>query len=446
MTAVARSVVQVIGRNCGGESRTGSGFLWGNSQQVVTALHVVAACEHIAAYFQGHGEVAAQPIRQLIDADLVLLHLNYSPSAAPLKESSLAPGVNERLQAIGFYYGVPTLDNRSLTVTIGSPILQDLLTNTLAQQIARAGSPSLSARILRLEGHLLPGLSGAPVINSSGEVVGIGSGGLKDGAAGVSWAIAASYLSLLGSAPAYQQPVAAPPTAGVFFSTTEGFSGTGVNCGELDFVRLRRSTVGELAPSSDNPTALIQIAATAGLSAAELSSIPLDNYVNPGSGGSFALPSGAELSNDSGMCKVTLSGGKYMVWIASAHADSPVQMQQITTGWEGVWSHKLPITWMENPYFSYWQPSSRPSDGLVINRKTWAGYHALTMNAEAFETLMARGNTVIGVIVMNREFNPPQYQQCLAIPTLPGCDQVNADYLQWTASFLGTFLSTFPPQ
>ena len=445
MNEVSHSVVQVIARNCGGESRTGSGFLWGNSQQLVTARHVVTSCDNVSAYFQGHREVVAKPVRQLIDADLVLLQLDHSSSAAPLRESRVAPVANDRLQAIGFYYGVQTLDNKSLIVTIGSPILQDMLTDSLKQAVRQAGSPSLSARIVRMDGHLLPGLSGAPVINSGGEVVGIGSGGLKDGAAGVSWAIAASYLTQLANGPAFQQPRSASANAGVFFSTEEGFSGTEVTCGELNFVRLRHSTVGELAPSSDNPAGLIQLASTAGLSAEKLASIRLDSYVNPGSGGSFALPEGAEPSNDSGMCKVTLSGGKYVMWIASAHADSTFKVQKVTSGWENVWGRKFPVTWQENPYFSYWGPYSRPSDGLMITRKTFAGYERFIPN-EAFETLMARGNTVIGVITMNREFNPALYQRCLAMPTSPGCKQVNADYLQWAASILGTFLATFPPQ
>jgi Trypsin-like peptidase domain len=448
MTTISHSVVQVISRNCDGveASRTGSGFLWGNSQQIVTALHVVAGCKTIAAYFEGRGELGIRPIRQLKEADLVLMQLARNVSAPALSQGSVTPTPNERLQAIGFYYGVPTLDNRSVTVTIGSSTLQDMLTDTLRDTIKRAGSPELSVHIIRLDGHLLPGLSGAPVINSAGQVVGIGSGGLADGAAGVSWAIAASYLTQLANAPVFQQNDPGPPHNPAFFSTGEGFTARSLKCGELDFVPIRHNTVAQLAPSSDNPIGLIQIASTTGLSSDKLSAIPLDSYVNPGSGGSFALPSGAVLESDNGMCRVSLANGKYVIWIASARVDSPIQTQQVTVDWELSWSKRAPFTWVANPYFSYWAPYSRPLDGLTINRKTFAGYNGLAPVAEAFETLMARGNTAIGVVVVNRQFNPPLYQQCLSEPGLAGCNQVNADYLQWTASLFGTFLSTFPPR
>jgi S1-C subfamily serine protease len=50
---------------------------------------------------------------------------------------------------------------------------------------------------VRLDGHFLPGLSGAPIFDVSGKVVAIGSGGLKSGAASVSWAVPALHLEAL---------------------------------------------------------------------------------------------------------------------------------------------------------------------------------------------------------------------------------------------------------
>lgn len=454
MQAVTRSVIQVISRDCPEGSRTGTGFIWGNAQQAVTALHVVAGCKNVSAYFQGKGEVAATPSHQLPSADLVLLHLDQRAAAPPLQMTDSEPVVNDILEAIGYYYGVQTLDSRRLEVTIGSThntVLRDMLPDALKKAVHDAGSPELSVRILRMEGHLLPGLSGAPVINASGQVVGIGSGGLADGAAGVSWAIRSSYLKDLLSGPAVapiNSVAAAITRPGIFFSFEEGFTATGSTrkCGDLDFVHFRSSTVGDLGRFTDDPVGFLQLASTSGISADKLAAVPLDTYVNPASGASVAVPAGAAFVDDHGMCKISLANGKYTLWIVSARATSPIQVNQITQRWEQTWSQKVPLTWMLNPAYSYGHPTFRSSDGLTVNRKTFAGYNVLALRGEAFETLMARGNTVVGVMIMSSDFDPPLYQKCLAMASLPECAQVNTDYSQWVAAISGTALSTFPPQ
>lgn len=446
MKAVSRSVVQVIARDCDGATRTASGFLWGNSQQVVTALHAVSGCGRIASYFQGVGEVGARPVRQLVNADLVLMQLDRSATGLPLKESAASPAVNDKLQAIGFYYGVPTLDNRAVTVTIGASTLEDMLTDTLKEAIMRAGSPDLSVRIIRLDGHLLPGLSGAPIVNYRGEVVGIGSGGLENGAAGVSWAVVAAYLKQFKTASPFTPTRTLPYAKRIFFSTEEGFSGKrSITCGDLDFVYLRRGTVEQFSRSTDSPAGLIQLASAAGLSSNEVSTIPLDGYVNPESGGTFVLPAGSSLTQEGTMCRVSLSQGDFM-WIASARTNSPMRTQQITVGWEQTWSQKVPVTWVAEPSYSYLAPYTRTSDGLIVNRKTSNGYEGMTPKALAFETLMLRGDSVMGIIAMNQTFDPLRHRECLSNPTFPSCSQFKADYLNWSAAVLGTFLSTFPPR
>jgi S1-C subfamily serine protease len=61
MTNASAGVVQVIARDCTDHNRTGSGFLWDVSTQLVTALHVIAGCREVVAYFTGSARFRRSP-------------------------------------------------------------------------------------------------------------------------------------------------------------------------------------------------------------------------------------------------------------------------------------------------------------------------------------------------------------------------------------------------
>jgi len=120
----ARSVVQVISRTCGDAGRTGSGFIWLNANTVVTANHVVAGCREVWAFVQGTGEIRAKVDHVLTGADLAMLSLASSAPAPPLKVATMAPQINDTVQAIGYYFGVPTRSSVALRLALGSSRLR----------------------------------------------------------------------------------------------------------------------------------------------------------------------------------------------------------------------------------------------------------------------------------------------------------------------------------
>jgi S1-C subfamily serine protease len=445
MAQASAAVVQIIARGCPDESRTGSGFLWEAPTQIVTALHVVAGCQQLFAYFTGSGEAPATLRRTLLPADLALLEVASPPSAHPLKASPHSPQVNETLQVIGYYFGVPTLDSRPLHVTLGSAVLGDMVPDKVRTLLQAAGSPSLSAEILRLDGNLLPGLSGAPIIDEGGGVVGIGSGGLENGTAGVSWAIQAHYLSDLRTA-ALELPTAVPASQSPLFSApAEGAQALGVRCGDFVFVRSKTRTLQELSMTADDLGGLLQIAALTGLPEDQLAAIEYDVYTEQEAGGSVALPSGATLSSENGACKSRPAEG-LEITLGSARVGDSSQAQQASVAFEARFDLQG-FMWQLDPNFTYMTPMAR-ADGLVVRRKNAVGFAATVggpaVAADAFETLMTRGTSFVGIRVLNARYNPPLYQQCSFQPQIPECGDVNRLFGLWVAAALGIQLSTFP--
>jgi S1-C subfamily serine protease len=178
--------------------RVATGFAYGPSGHVVTANHVVTGCQRITIYWEKHNGLTqrADIVRVLAKADLALLQVDRTLGAA-LAAQQQRPQVDAERETLGYYLSVPTMSNKRLRVTYGSARLADMVPKETRDALQQSGAIDVNLDILRLDGHLLPGHSGAPIFDMQGRVVGVGSGGLKSGAASVSWAVPASYLDAL---------------------------------------------------------------------------------------------------------------------------------------------------------------------------------------------------------------------------------------------------------
>jgi hypothetical protein len=67
--------------------------------------------------------------------------------------------------------------------------LVGLLPPKLFGPFSTRSSPDVNIEVLSIRGRLQPGYSGAPILETGGKVVAVGSGGLADGFADVNWAI-----------------------------------------------------------------------------------------------------------------------------------------------------------------------------------------------------------------------------------------------------------------
>jgi len=446
----APAVLRVTASQCGGAApdRAASGFAYGSANQVVTALHVVQGCQTISVGYQGITELPAYITHVLQDADLALLQVEGDANVAPLVETDRAGDVNEVVHVYGYALGQATRENRRLIVTAandGGSRLRDAVNDDVRRELQRNGFPSLDALVLRVDGNLLPGHSGAPIIDSSGRVIAIGSGGLERGAVGVGWAVRATYLTLLLDAPA-SATIEAPATTESSFAYVEPAEVSGarpVTCGNLEFTPTRERTLGELIASSDDPAGFQWVAASSGQPLENFSDLTFDIWTEE-SGVGVAVPAGATLQPVGNNCVVDLIYGQIEMWVGGAalpllpldYTDENSAVAWLTAAVNAsaqfendLFAEFLPYLQL-NPNFSYVTPMALPN--MLVNRELYEGQNpALELPHAVFETSLATPGSFVAVAAVSRKY-------------LPAYMLTEEEFRTWVAAVFSTFLSSVP--
>lgn len=446
LDGAAPAIVRVIASGCGGTARGGTGFAWESAGQIVTALHVVAGCDTLRVNFQGIGERPARVARLFRPADLALLAVDQPPTLTPLLASTRIP-VGETVMVFGYGLDTSTREERPLYVTTAStstPLLSDAVNAEARTQLLSLGAPALETEILRVDGNLLPGHSGAPVLDAAGRVVGIGSGGLQRGTVGVGWAIRARYLAELARAPALADGRApglgtAPNSPG-YATLALGAGALRARCGQLDFIRSRTGlSLATLVASSDDQRGFQSIAMTAGRPWDVLAAMQFDIWTEQRSGAGVAVPAGGTLTPQAHGCTARWANGLVDLFVSGADVPAandptwPMAVELTTSAFGNAWAQEFLPFLQIDPGFSYGPPRSGPG-GLLINRMTFIGQRPGQVPHAAFQTLLAKGNATIGVAAITRHY---------PYPMTPPPDE--ATYRAWVAAALAAYLSTVPP-
>jgi hypothetical protein len=190
-------IYKIAAANCetGPAERVQSGFRVQNGVGIITALHGVLGCKTIIAEPGGDGQAFHNLIIGKVDIrhDVAVLW-SKELAGAPLIglaaiTETLTIDIEETYQVIGYPFGLfrqkPTIDVKILEQTALGNLLPDEAINAIAER----DSPAIDAEVLSVQTHLVPGHSGAPILNQQGQVVGIGNGGLDLGRVEMGWAI-----------------------------------------------------------------------------------------------------------------------------------------------------------------------------------------------------------------------------------------------------------------
>jgi hypothetical protein len=172
-----------------------TGFRLLGTKGIITALHGVADGKNFSALNEQGDKVNNLSIVSVdIPDDLALLRSKELEDRDDegLVQSAKVIAAHVELYVLGHPVGINLYRK---TVHAGDPVFKHLdreIPPDSAEAFEARKSPSDEIRILNIEDPLLPGDSGAPVLDADDHVVGIVDGGLFGG--GISWAIPMSNL------------------------------------------------------------------------------------------------------------------------------------------------------------------------------------------------------------------------------------------------------------
>ncbi len=472
---VLRTLVQVTASDCAdGISRSGSGFALEQPGRIVTAHHVVGGCRTVQVSYEAVKAPApkrreARIVRVLAAGDLSLLQIDAPPAVPTLRLAATAPSRDQIFAGFGYALGMPTAGDQEVRFSTGATRLMDILPAAAADELRNSGSPIATERdVLRFNVALQPGMSGGPIVNAAGEVIGVVAGGLKAGAAPASWGWPSDGVKrLLDSTEPTDRAV---KVASTYYSLPDLSAmlvarqqGRKLNCGALEFTDSGVRAFGELMRGADDIQRVIYLVSISGDNIATLAGEQFRVWVHPPSGATVLVPADASLQQEGGACVARSADGNLQQLVWAAHAPSFADVNARAGEFESaVQSPRMPrfvgtqfdtalTTMTMNPATGQPMPGSQMRDGgLIFTRKALSlfkrapqFYGDQVPQGHAFETLVARSGIFLGVATLNQQVDP-RWQACTANPQYPGCADAFRNRRTWTRFVLATQLSTFP--
>lgn len=472
---VLRTLVQVTASDCAdGVSRSGSGFALEQPGRIVTAHHVVGGCRSVQVSYEAIQPPApkrreARVVRVLAAGDLSLLQIDAPPAVPTLRLAGGPPSRDQVFAGFGYALGMPTAGDQEVRFSTGATRLMDILPSAAADELRASGSPiAIDREVLRFNVALQPGMSGGPIVNAAGEVIGVVAGGLKAGAAPASWGWPGDGVRrLLASTEPTDRVV---KVASTYYSLPELSAlaaarqqGRKLRCGGLEFTDSGLRPFGELVRSADDIQRVTYLVSISGDNITTLAGEQFRVWVHTPSGATALVPAEASLRQEGGVCAARSADGNLQQLVWSANTQSFAETNVHALEFESaVQTPRMPrfvasqfdptlTTMTLNPMTGQPMPGSQMRDGgMIFTRKGLALFKRPSQfpgepvpQGHAFETLVARSGVFLGVATINQEVDL-RWQACTAAPQYPGCSDAFRNRRAWTRFVLATQLSTFP--
>lgn len=428
-----------------------SGFLWPDAQHVVTALHVVDGRQRLVVHLvdaQGRitASLAATVARVLKEADLVLLKLPQPLPRLPLPVATKAPAVSQTLDALGFPLNIAGHSSTQVRVRFGGETLRSILPPKLLRLIT--DYPDTALTIVNLEGNLVPGLSGAPLLDAQGQVVGVADGGLEEGAVGICWGIPAAQLDRLAASTVTGMP-GAPRLPELFAADLQARVEPGPQALPGGLVRVRSRSLAELQATADDALGLAQL--TQLFAQFQPDSLRFDIYQDPATGAALALPEGVRLRVAGDLLAAAMDEPRLEMKLQIRTVDGPLAAQAQSVRFEqqltGV--GQPGVLAQLDPAWSYLMPLQRGP--LLVTRKASA-VHRLAggqwqPDSYVFETVATNGRGFLGVAAVNKDVAPATLMletACAQGVVDDRCPGLAARRRRWAQMVLAVQFASFP--
>ena len=145
----------------------GSGFVYDKEGHIITNYHVVEGAEDLEVDFPSGYKVRGEVIATDLDSDLAIIKTNADPdilTPLPLGDSDLTQ-IGQTVVAIGNPFGLDS------TMTVGIVSAKGRTLSSLRE--SPEGGVFSAGDIIQTDASINPGNSGGPLLNLSGEVIGI---------------------------------------------------------------------------------------------------------------------------------------------------------------------------------------------------------------------------------------------------------------------------------
>jgi S1-C subfamily serine protease len=166
---------------------SGSGFLWDDQGHIVTNFHVLEGGRRWLVTLADHSTYDAELVGVAPDKDLAVLKIEAPPAQLqPLTAGrSRDLAVGQRVLAIGNPFGL----DQTLTVGVVSALGREL----------RSPSGRTIRDVVQTDAAINPGNSGGPLLNSSGDLIGVNSAiySPSGASAGIGFAVPVDTVSRL---------------------------------------------------------------------------------------------------------------------------------------------------------------------------------------------------------------------------------------------------------
>ncbi len=458
-----RSTVKVESGN-----KVSTGFLWHKANWVVTTLHSIENEDKITITLVDQVK-SARVLKILKRFDLALLELESAVDLPVLRAADAIPGVNTNLYVLG-YNGKGNLSNvidRSLRLGYNSNgKLKGLLSNTLRTELNTCKSPDPEIDILYFDGSLLPGFSGAPIVDNSGILIGIADGGLENGAQSISWGIAASNLSNLStSEDVFTTGLCSIQSEKVKFSS-ENLQDSDVDYISFDrykFIKIKTRTIEEMKATVDDPLGLQQLINSFSLTNnVNYLSFTYDIYMDVATGATICVPEGTELVVENGLLVGGVPDGD-VVYVARpsyvyGNEEDWTRFQNASVDFENriIAYSNMNLQYWQDPEYSYTSPVFKPN-GIVVNRKAFQGYGMDNFGnyypqTYLYETHIGSKETYLGMAVVNLDSTNEMINlltscvftgQCISDAGFGDCSLICEKYKQFSQLVLGVHMGGF---